>query len=348
MVEPRSCPDIQGLLSISCRIPRPETREKISSTCRASVLALCLWLVLSGGLAGLLSAAPAVVVAGGAGDKSLETGLAVESGRHLKNKGASPLFLLLSTGRLERVEPGSPVRIPDEPRPRAWFYDSIAAALQDFHKKHLRLSSILKKKFPDSEPPDTVEGTLVYPVGATLVELPEAFKWHPEPGARVQFELARAAGEAALLRTVVGGGRLDMESFESLLLPGVRYRWVVAARERTDTSYFSLLGANELIALSERLTALDRLEELDPDSGNSYGWLVLKTAVLCRLELYYEARAQILFRMKQKAAERSALSGSNDSRGGSRTAPARTDEDLYDLLRRVRRLQRYGHLLRSR
>ena len=127
--------------------------------------------------------------------------------------------------------------------------------------------------------------------------------------------------------------RIDNEDFGNLLAPGRLYRWSVGAPQRADTTWFSLLEAESMIPLSEQLAILDRLEGLDPDDRNNHGWLVLKTAVLCRLGLYYEARAQILARIKEKSTARCASTSTGD---------------LYSLLRQVRKLQRYGYLLRKK
>jgi hypothetical protein len=301
----------------------------INSIFLKTAVFLCLLFIWCGG-SPVFAEAQAVLVCGRVHNPEA----LAEPGKKLRNTGKKPLFLLLSTGRLERVKPGASYKIPEGLAPRAWFFSPVSAALEDFHEKSSRLKTILDKNFPGSEPEDTVEGTLVYPLGATVVESPEAFKWHTEGRREVNFELCEENGGETLFKKNLRVDRLNSEEFGHLLRPGRLYRWSVGTVQRADTAWFALLEVEKMIPLSEQLAVLDRLESLDPDNGNSYGWLVLKTAVLCRLGLSYEARAQILARI--------------NNQGTARHAPTGADENLYNLLRQVRKLQRYGHLLRAR
>ncbi|MEA2063701.1 MAG: fibronectin type III domain-containing protein [Gemmatimonadota bacterium] len=295
-------------------------------------ICFCLLFVPGTGAVSSASGAGAVVVSGGG---RLAMGAALEPGQTIHNTGALPVFVLFSTGRLERVEPGKVLEVPGKAGAGDCFFGPVKEALAGFHSMCGQLEKVLAEKYPESVPPDTVEGALVYPIGAALVEVPDAFKWNlgDNGTTRVRFELTGEQEEKPILERNVQGGKLERSLFESLLQPGTRYHWQVADSGGTFATWFSLLADDRLKALSENLAALDRLEGLDPDSANCRGWLILKVAVLCREKLYYEARAQVRARLSQATAR-----GCREDYG---TGPE-------GLLRQVRRLQRYGHLLQKR
>jgi len=236
----------------------------------------------------------AVVVSGSDG---FEMGRVLEEGQTVRNsKGGDDLFVLLATGRLERIAPGERLIVPQGLKPRAWFFDSLSRALSELHIKQAQLQAALRRIYPNSAPPDTVEDFLVYPVGSALLDVPTAFKWQAR-GSEVSFRLYEDSIREPVLERFISGDSLDGSSVADLLKPGRSYCWVVSSQERSDSSYFRVLDERELDTLSARLEALGTLEELEFQTqagmGKKFGWLVLKVSMLCEVSLYYEAREAI-------------------------------------------------------
>ena len=254
-----------------------------------------------------------------------QMGKAVRAGGTLNNPGERRIIILLLDGGMTSVQPGGKLEIPPSRPGRSDFFLSAKKSLGRLGKNSKRLESALRVKYGSPALPDTVEGTLVYPVGACLIETPEAFKWQHQGTGATRFELFPRGGNASLLSVETGDSLLGRKRFETLLKPGRSYHWRVEQAGKRFESWFSLLDERKLEPLSDCLQGLAAAEAADPSADrNSFGWLVVRVAALCELSLYYEARAAI--REQSGQAED----------GG---------KELRELLVQVRRLQRYGYLI---
>ena len=281
------------------------------------------WLFLAPALAAAGDTpTPGAVIVNGT-----QMGKAVRAGIALNNPGERKIFILLKDGGMLSLEPLEKLEVPAAAKSRADFFIGAKKSLGKFRKAGQSLESALRRKYGGLSLPDTVEGTLVYPVGACLIETPEAFKWQRQGAGAARFELFPRSGNDPLLRIETGDSLLGRNRFETLLKSGHGYRWRVEQDGKRFESRFSLLDERKLQALSDCLQALAAAETADPSADrNSFGWLVIRVAALCELSLYYEARAAIR-----------EQSGQAEEGGGERR----------ELLVQVRRLQRYGYLLRK-
>ena len=252
-------------------------------------------------------------------------GNTIRAGLTLENPGGGRLFCLLADGGMLSLGPGEKLEIPVPGKLRPDFFLASKKSLGRFRKDTQRLEIALYRKYGGLALPDTVEGELIYPVGACLLESPEAFKWQRLGSGAARFQLLPRNGNAPLLSVETGDSLLGRSRFENLLKSGRKYHWRVQQEGQRFESWFSLLDERKLPVLSDRLQALATAELADSLLGdNEFGWLVVRVAALCELSLYYEARAAI----REESGQAEDESG-----------------ELRELLVQVRRLQRYGYLI---
>lgn len=235
----------------------------------------------------------------------------------------SETVVLLSTGSLIAVPKGNRYHIPAGMKPRAWYFDYTLDALKSMEAKWDNLVQDLELRFPDtriSTLPDTVEGRLVYPIGAAIIEIPDAFKWNLDEKP-VDVSINEGHEPEPVFSVQTYADSILRPQFVDLVKPDRIYTWRISGAESTDSTWFSLLSEDELFDLSDQLSVFERVEELDGSPEVKFGWLVLRVAVLVQRNLYYEARAQI-----------------RKFREDNPDADKRVDK----LMRKVRMIQRYG------
>ena len=254
------------------------------------------------------------------------TGRLLAPGERFHNQTGHSQYVLDCRGRLVRIKDESEYRAAgSSPQTAPWFAE-VAGALSAYRARTMRLEKLLARMAGGGEQPaDTVESFLVYPVGARLVELPDAFRW--QGLAPVIFSIFPADSGGPLVVRSVEDSLLDGRSLEGLLEKGRWYGWRITSGDSSFSSSFSLLPESDLTGLSDLLLAISEAEAADPLAAvNAFGWLALKAQWLAGDFLYYEARA-VIREAEQKAGIPAAR--------------------LRELLVEVRRLQRYAHLLPS-
>ncbi|MFH1068692.1 MAG: hypothetical protein V1794_03630 [Candidatus Glassbacteria bacterium] len=251
-----------------------------------------------------------------------DTGRLLAPGAIFYNHSAEIQYVCDCAGRMKAVLPDSQYRPPGVSEKSIPGFAGIAGSLGDYGLRKKRLEKLLARMSGRGEEvADTVEFFLVYPVGARLVEAPEAFRW--QGTAEVAFSIYPVSGGEPVVQTTVADSLFERGRFEKLLEKGRWYGWQVRLGDSTQASCFSLLPEEELAGLSDRLAALAEAEKQDPSAGeNAFGWLALKAGWLAGNFLYYEAQAALL---------------EAETRGGMYVGRQR------ELLVEVRRLQRYGH-----
>ncbi|MEA1996884.1 MAG: hypothetical protein U9N45_04570, partial [Gemmatimonadota bacterium] len=147
----------------------------IKKTSISFLLTLALCLVVLRPTPGPCRPSTGAVVAAKSDGGSV--GRLVELGQSVWNGGDDTLFVLLATGRLEKVYPRTYLKINPGLRGEAWFFDRLSRSVASLHRKSRELDIVLRRKFPGRAPPDTVEDFLIYPVGSAVIEMPQAFKW---------------------------------------------------------------------------------------------------------------------------------------------------------------------------
>ena len=231
--------------------------------------------------------------------------------------------VLLSTGSLIVLPPKTNLRVPVGMKPKAWYFNYTLNALNGLDSKWNNLKIDLDKRFAGVAfvaLPDTVEGRLVYPIGATVVEIPDAIKWNLKEKP-VEVEIRENTGMETVLSLETRGDSILRPVYVDNIQPETIYSWRVITDSRIDSTWFSLLPENDLLELSDQFSVFERVEELDKSPEIKFGWLMLRVAVLVQRNLYYEARAQI-----RKFREDNP----------------KTDPRVEQLIYKVRMIQRYG------
>lgn len=250
-------------------------------------LALCMLFGASTMLkAGDLS--PAAVAVCGPGARG---GQVFAAGESVSNPFGSTgeLFVLKSDFRMLHLIPGVTIGLPGKPPSPDSLFSQAVEALSWFERVGAALDSLPEAKAA----PDTVEGFLVYPLGAVLLDIPEAFKWQGD-SLESEFILYTYTDRNAVLKLNTREGRVRRGQCENLIQPLVRYGWKAVSPAHRDSSWFEVLddsGLMELGALLERMESLERRDTQDED--RPFGWTWLKAALLARRGLFYEARALV-------------------------------------------------------
>ncbi|MCE5270730.1 hypothetical protein LLH00_05545 [bacterium] len=277
------------------------------------LIALCLLAA-----ARLSAGAPAAVAVCG---PELHSGQVFGSGETVANAFGAPAeaFLFTPDCRMLVLAPGLTQRLPEAAAAPDSLFGLAVEALGWFEGRYARLIQSLS---PEQAEADTVEAFLVYPLGAVLLDIPEAFKWQGD-SLECRFTLRKEGKRRALYSLSTRDGRVKSAQYDSLLQLGEVYRWSVHGPEAADSSWFGVLDDNGLVELGALLERLESLEQSDPgpDGKVPFGWVWLKVALLSRRGLYYEARSVVRTR-RELYPEDTALCDS--------------------LLHRVRLLQRRG------
>jgi len=264
------------------------------------------------------AATPAAVAVCG---PEIQCGQVFISGESVANVFGAPseAYLFTPDCRMLVLAPGLTQRMPEAAATPDSLFDLAVEALGSFESRYSQLIDSLS---PEQAAVDTVEAFLVYPLGAMLLDIPEAFKWQGD-SLKCGFSLRKEGERRALLNLSTRDGRVRSAQYDSLLQLGQVYRWSVSSPSEADSSWFSVLDDRGLVALGALLERLESLEQGDagPDGKVPFGLVWLKAALLSHSGLYYEARSVVRTR-RELYPEEAALCDS--------------------LLYRVRLLQRRG------